>query len=119
MVIQRPVSTDMEWQAYILIAFAVAAAIGGLTTAIMNSAMIGALNRRRPVDDQISAVIGGSKDLRWYLKNAPSPYWRILKEFHQQFPESRLYLWSILTLAIMLVMFVIAGVSMFLTFKTH
>jgi hypothetical protein len=109
----------MKWQAYILITFAVTAAIGGVATAIMNSVMVNALNLGRPADDQIPAVIGSSRDLRWYLRNAPSPYWRVLMQFHLQFPESRLYFWSILTLTIMLIMFVAAGLSMLLTLTLH
>lgn len=104
----------MTWQAYILVIFVITSASGGLASAIMNSLMIDALNRGRPTEDQIPAVIASSKDIRWYLRNAPSPYWRVLRLFHQQFPESRLYFWSLLTLVLMLVMFGAAGVALVL-----
>ena len=103
----------MNWQLCALIAFAATGAIGGLTSTLMYQTMVDALNRRRPADDQIPATFGSAKDVRWALANA-SPYWLVLKEFHRQFPQSRMYFWSIAILVSMFAMFVAVALAMIL-----
>ena len=102
----------MKWQLYVIIAFAVSAAIGGLATTIMGWTMIDALNRFRPPNDQIPVALVTAKDIRWHFTNGPFPYWKILQEFHQRFPERRIYFWSIFILVWMLAMFVAAALAM-------
>jgi len=102
----------MKWQLYVFIAFAVSGAIGGLATTIMYQTMVDGLNRRRSTDDQIPATFGTVKDVRWYLANAPSPYWKVLREFHSQFPQSRMYFWNIVIFIVMGALFLAVVATM-------
>jgi hypothetical protein len=104
----------MTWHEYILIAFVVMCVIASFANAIINLTMIDALNRSRPLDDRIPVFITSVADLKWSIRNGPFPFVRILKEFHQQFPESRLYFWSIFILIYWLVVFVAVGLTFFL-----
>jgi hypothetical protein len=106
----------MKWQVFV--AFVVVSAIGGLATTITCQVMIDALNPRRPTDDQIPATFGGVKDMRWALANLP-PFWRALKEFHNQFPQNRLYFWGVGSLLWMFVMLVAAALVMILPRWIH
>jgi hypothetical protein len=69
---------------------------GGVIGTIVWWQIIDLLNTRRPPEDQIPAAIVTYKD---FIKYYPLPVWRHVRDFHRQFPESRLYFWYWASLA--------------------
>ena len=104
----------VTWHEYSLIAFVVTFVIAAFANAIISLTMITALNRLRSADERIPVFISSVADLKWSIRNGPFPFVRILKEFHQQFPESPLYFWSIFILAYWCVVFATVVLSFFL-----
>jgi hypothetical protein len=91
----------------ILVILAFLTGIGGLVHTLLYSDIVEALNARRPPDDQIPFGIFSWDDFKkthiqgWF-------YWKALTEFHREFPRSKLYRWSIVSLAWMFVLFLIS-----------
>ena len=92
------IAARMTWHEYTLIAFILTFVIAAFANAIISLTMIGALNRSRPLDDQIPIFVTSVADFKWSIRNGPFPFVRILKEYHRQFPKSLLYFWSIFIL---------------------
>lgn len=65
----------MKWQLDAPIAFAVATAIGGLTSTLLCQTMVDALGRRRPANHQIPRTFGGAKGVRWLFLTPPLIGW--------------------------------------------
>ena len=67
--------------------------MGGLVNALVWSDILSIVNQSRPVDDQIRFAITSLSDLQSRIKFSPFYVWRIVKDFHQRFPQNRLYYW--------------------------
>lgn len=65
----------MKWQLYALVAFAGAAATGGLASTLLRQTMVDALNHRRPANHQIPRTFSGAKDVRWLFLTPPLIGW--------------------------------------------
>jgi len=91
---------------YLLI-LAVLGGLGGFVNTLLYSDIVAALNTKRPLDDQVPFGIFSWDDLKktgiqgWH-------YWKVLSEFHREFPRSKLYRWSIVSLVWMFALFLIA-----------
>ena len=92
------------------IILAVIGGLGGLVNTLVYSEIVSALNSRRSPDDPIPFAMTDltRKNLEW-------SYWKVLAEFRRDFPDSRLYLWSSVSLGWMLLLAVIAVGSVFLS----
>jgi hypothetical protein len=99
----------MKWQVYFAVVLATGAAACGVANAIMNLVMIGALNRVRSPENRIPVAITTARQWESFTGNARLPYFRVLKEFHQQFPHSPLYFWSIFASICMIAMVLSLG----------
>jgi hypothetical protein len=88
-----------------LIVMALLGGVGGLVNTLLYSEIVAALNTRRPPDDAIPFGVMSWDDFKkmhgWW-------YWKVLTQFHREFPASKLYYWSIVSVGWMLALFVIA-----------
>ena len=87
---------------------------GGLVGTIVWWQIVDALNCKRAASDQIPIAFASRKDFAWLLENYPYPFWKILKEFRRQYPESRLYLWYIISVVWMFSFIGVGGVVLIL-----
>ena len=83
---------------------------GGLGATIVWWQILDLLNTRRPPDDQLPVAILTRRD---FVKHWPIPVWRHVRDFHRQFPESKLYYWYWGCVAWLYTFVVAAGVVMF------
>jgi hypothetical protein len=88
--------------------------MGGLASTLVWSDILSALNRSRPADDQIPFAITTRSDVRWLLKNFQFDRWRFLKDFHHEFPQSRLYYWYLASFGWMALCFVTCAALIFI-----
>jgi hypothetical protein len=88
-----------------LVVLAILGGVGGLLNTLLYSDIVAALNARRPPDDAIPFTI-----MSWdeFKKKGRWHYWQVLMQFHREFPDSKLYYWSIVCAAWMFLLFVIA-----------
>lgn len=72
---------------------------GGLASALSWMSIADALNRSRTPEDQIPTLTGSWTDLKrhWELAGSYGLFyrWKLLKEFHRDNPNSRLYFWCV------------------------
>ena len=93
---------------------AIMGGFGGLAGTLAWSDIVAALNSRRSLDDQVRFGFTSREDFAWLSNNYPHPYWRLLKEFRQQNPGSRLYRWFVISLAWMFFFVIAAGATILL-----
>lgn len=99
----------MKAQVYVFMGVVATGALCGLANAIINFAMVKSLNRVYAPENQIPPAITNVAQWRAFAGNSRLPYLRVLREYHQQFPESALYFCSICLAIGMLATFFFAG----------
>jgi hypothetical protein len=95
-----------------LVIWAILGGLGGLVNTLLYSDIVAALNTRRPPDDPIPFGITSWDDFRKTRIGAWS-YWKVLREFRREFPDSKLDYWSIVSAAGMFLLFAIAAGFLF------
>ena len=80
------------WDSHIiLIGLGILIGVAGLVSTLVWSDMVALLNQSRPTDDQIPFGRTSWRELEWWLSHGG--YWRLVNEFHRQYPTNRLYIW--------------------------
>jgi hypothetical protein len=87
----------------VLVILAVCGGLGGLVNTLVYSDIVSALNSKRTPGDSIPFAL---TDLT--RKNWEWSYWKVLREFHREFPDSKLNHWSIVSVGWMFLLFAIA-----------
>jgi|GEM_PF-5636871 len=108
----------MNTQVYIFMGVVAAAALCGLANAIVNFVMVKSLNRVYSSENKIPLAITNVAQWKAFTGNSRLPYFRVLKEYHQQFPESPLYFWSIFLAIGMLAAFLFAGLVLVFSLRS-
>jgi hypothetical protein len=105
------VYTFMSSGEFIPLLLAFVGGLGGLVNALIWSDMLRALNGRRSAENQIpfSLVTWDDFEKHWPIRRRP-----FLKEFRQQFPESRLYFWYVASV-VWMVSFLVAAAALSFT----
>jgi hypothetical protein len=91
----------------VLVILAVCGGLGGFVNTLLYSDLVAALNSKRPADDQIPFAIISWDDFK-KTRIGRWSYWKVLREFHRKFPDSKLYQWSIASAGWMFLLFAIA-----------
>jgi hypothetical protein len=87
--------------------------LGGLVNTVVWRDILTIVNRARPVDEQIPFAFTSLSDVEWAMRNFPFYPWKVLNQFHREFPQSRLYYWYWGSVAWMGLCFVALIVTLF------
>ncbi len=97
---------------------AVLGGLAGFVDTLRYSDIVAALNTKRPLDDQIPFGISSWDDLK-KTGIQGCYYWKVLREFHREFPGSKMCYWSLASIAWMFLLSAIAAGSLFLVRWTN
>jgi hypothetical protein len=95
-----------------LVIWAILGGLGGLVNTLLYADVVAALNTKRSPDDPIPFAVMSWDDFKKTRIGAWS-YWKVLREFRREFPDSKLYYWSIVSAAWMFLLFATAARFLF------